>query len=95
MLRVSDGSGRGLNSLGIGYMYLYRSKPYAQARAHKNGRLEQERVTPIVRVEFPASTKIRTLVTCTLSNINVYTACAVCVTIFSTGRKFCPVSIFT
>ena len=24
----------------IGYMYLYRSKPYAQARAHKNGRLE-------------------------------------------------------
>jgi len=30
-----------------------------------------------------------------LSNIKNYAACAVCVTIFSTGGKFHPVSIFT
>ena len=30
-----------------------------------------------------------------LSNINIYASCAVCVTIFSTGGKFHPVSIFT
>jgi len=40
-------------------------------------------------------TKNRTLVMCTLSNINIYTDCAVCVAIFSTGGKFRPVSIFT
>jgi len=40
-------------------------------------------------------TKNRTLVTCTLGNINIYAACAVRVTIFSTGGKFRPVSIFT
>ena len=30
-----------------------------------------------------------------LATLTFYTACAVCVTIFSTGRKFHPVSIFT
>ena len=49
---------------------------------------------PIVRAEFPASTKNRTLITCMHSMQTFYAACAVRVTIFSAGGKFCPVAIF-
>ena len=47
-----------------------------KTRAHKNGQLEKEHVTPIEAHNWD---KIRTLVTCTLSNINImayfYAAC--------------------
>ena len=58
--------------------------------------LQQE---PIVRVKLLNRTKNRTLVTCTLSNINktayFYAVCVVHVSIFSTGGKFHLVSNFT
>jgi len=47
----------------------------------------------MVRVELLSRTENRTLVMCKHSTL--YAACAVCVTIFSTGGKFRPVSIFT
>ena len=65
-------------------------------RAHMNGRLEKERVTPIEahsqgkishQYEHWSRARIATLI--------FYTACTVHVTIFSIGGKFRPVSIFT
>ena len=58
-----------------------------QTRAHKNGRLVR------VWAEFSASTKNRSVVTCTHSNINILRSLCMCVTIFSTSGKFHPVSI--
>ena len=64
-------------------------------RAHKNGRLE--RVTPIeaiVRAEFPASTKNRTLVTCTLGNINILRSLRSACYYFLYWREIPPCSDF-
>ena len=48
----------------------------------------------IFRAKFPASTKNRTLVTCTHSNINILHSLCSVFTVFSTGGKFHSVSIF-
>ena len=59
---------------------------------NKSMQLQQK---PVVKEKLLNHTKNRTLVTCTLSNmIYLFTVCAVCVTIFSIGGKFCPVLNF-
>ena len=57
-------------------------------RAHKNGRLEKEHVTPIEARSLGKENRTPGHV---LSN-NGLCICSVCVTIFSTGSKFRPVS---
>ena len=57
----------------------------------KSVQLQQK---PIVMAKLLNRTKNRKLVTCTLSKITFYIACAVCVIIFSTGGKFRPVFFF-
>ena len=66
---------------------------YPLSRVHKNGKLEEERVTPIeavVQSNLLNSTNNRTPGTCLATMAYVY-KCAVCATIFSTVR---PVSNF-
>ena len=63
-------------------------------RAHKNGRLEWECVTPI-EAHSLGVLKIEHWSRACLATLTFYAACTVHVTIFSTGGKFRPVSIFT
>ena len=68
----------------------------AYTRAHKNGWLEQECITPIEARTPVKIIKIEHMITCLATMAYVYAAaCTIPVTIFSAGSKFQLVSNFT